>query len=665
MQLKSGTLLKGGEYKIEKVLGQGGFGITYLGEQVSLKRKVAIKEFFMKEYCERSVDTSAVSMGTSGSKELVGKFREKFVKEAQNIAGLNHGNIIKVHDVFEENNTAYYVMEYLDCGSLSDYVAGKGRLSEAESEVFIKQIASALSYIHERKINHLDVKPGNILLDENNNAVLIDFGLSKHYTEDGGQTSSTPVGISRGYAPMEQYKQGGVSKFSPESDIYSLGATLYKMVTGSTPPEADDVNENGLSFPSELVLSERIKQSITFAMQPKRKDRPQSVGEFLAVLESKTPPKEDTYVEVKVKVDPVPEPGPTPTPVPDPNPRGKWIILLILSVILGFGGYYAYEVIEGKKYEAMLIDKHEYLSLIGAGDKLLSEKKYSESINKYEQAQVYEDKYKGSEYTSEFDKDASAKKRAAEETERRYKEREAAAKAEAERLEKEKQEREAAAKAEAERLEKEKKEREAAVKAEAVRLEKERQQPGTAEYNRTHGSINGHDWVDLGLSVKWATSNVGAESPEDYGNYYAWGETSTKSEYTKDNSKTYGKQMNDIGGMSQYDAARANWGGSWRLPTKAECRELVDKCKWTWTTQGGNDGYKVAGPNGNSIFLPAAGLRINSSLISDGGNVYYWSSKPYEGDSDCAYRLDESYSGDQRVSKNYRYFGLSVRPVSE
>ena len=354
MQLKSGTLLQNGKYKIEKVLGQGGFGITYLGEQVSLKRKVAIKEFFMKEYCERSVDTSAVSMGTSGSKELVGKFREKFVKEAQNIAGLNHGNIIKVHDVFEENNTAYYVMEYLDCGSLSDYVAGKGRLSEAESEVFIKQIASALSYIHERKINHLDVKPGNILLDENNNAVLIDFGLSKHYTEDGGQTSSTPVGISRGYAPMEQYKQGGVSKFSPESDIYSLGATLYKMVTGATPPEADDIYENGLSFPGNVRLSERIKQSITFAMQPKRKDRPQSVGEFLMVLDSKTPPKEDTYVEVKV--DPVPEPapvpGPTPTPVPDPNLRGKWIILLILSVILGFGGYYAYEVIEGKKSEA-------------------------------------------------------------------------------------------------------------------------------------------------------------------------------------------------------------------------------------------------------------------------------------------------------------------------
>ena len=118
-QLSAGSTLQGGNYRIEKVLGQGGFGITYEAEQVSLHRKVAIKEFFMKDYCNRDADTSQVSIGTSGSRELVEKFRAKFVKEAQLLAGLDYPNIIKIHDVFEEHGTAYYVMEYLGGGSLS------------------------------------------------------------------------------------------------------------------------------------------------------------------------------------------------------------------------------------------------------------------------------------------------------------------------------------------------------------------------------------------------------------------------------------------------------------------------------------------------------------------------------------------------------------------
>ena len=122
------------------------------------------------------------------------------------------------------------------------------------------------------------------------------------------------------------------------------------------------------------------------------------------------------------------------------------------------------------------------------------------------------------------------------------------------------------------------------------------------------GKINGHEYVDLGLSVKWATCNVGASSPTEYGNYYAWGETTTKSEYTKKNSKTCGISMGDISGNSSYDAARTNWGGSWRLPTKAECQELLDNCKSEWTTVSGVRGRRFTSKkNGRSIFLPAAG----------------------------------------------------------
>ena len=176
--------------------------------------------------------------------------------------------------------------------------------------------------------------------------------------------------------------------------------------------------------------------------------------------------------------------------------------------------------------------------------------------------------------------------------------------------------------------------------------------------------INGHEYVDLGLSVKWATCNVGASSPEDYGDYFAWGETKTKSTYYNDNSVTYRKKFSDIGGQSQYDAARANWGGTWRLPTKAELEELENRCTWKWTTQNGVKGYKVTGPNGNSIFLPAAGYRFGSSLSSAGEYGYYWSSTPSERDSNRAYGLFFN-SSNQYVYWVSRYDGQSVRPVAE
>lgn len=178
--------------------------------------------------------------------------------------------------------------------------------------------------------------------------------------------------------------------------------------------------------------------------------------------------------------------------------------------------------------------------------------------------------------------------------------------------------------------------------------------------------INGHEYVDLGLpsGLKWATCNVGANKPEDYGNYYAWGETGTKSSYGESNSKTYGKQMNDIKGNSQYDAARSNWGGSWRLPTEKELEELANKCTWKWTTQNGVKGYKVTGPNGNSIFLPAEGYRYGSSLFNAGEYGYYWSSTPYESYSGSAYALYFN-SSEHNVNYRHRYYGRSVRPVSE
>ncbi len=191
------------------------------------------------------------------------------------------------------------------------------------------------------------------------------------------------------------------------------------------------------------------------------------------------------------------------------------------------------------------------------------------------------------------------------------------------------------------------------------------QQAAPSAVATTGNAINGHGYVDLGLSVKWAACNVGASSPEDYGNYYAWGETEAKSEYNLVNSKTEGKVIGDISGNPLYDAARANWGGTWRMPTKAEFDELLNKCKWEWTTQGGKKGYRVIGPNGNSIFLPAAGRRSDSSLDYAGINGFYWSSTP-DSSTDIEYGHRISFN---RVCPtmgwNYRLYGFPVRPVSE
>ena len=179
------------------------------------------------------------------------------------------------------------------------------------------------------------------------------------------------------------------------------------------------------------------------------------------------------------------------------------------------------------------------------------------------------------------------------------------------------------------------------------------------------GTIDGHDYVDLGLSIKWATCNVGASSPSDYGNYYAWGETTTKSTYTDENSRTYGKDIGDIAGNANYDAARANWGRSWRMPTNAEMEELINKCTWTWTSQGGHKGYKVTSKtNGNSIFLPAAGWRIGSSLDDAGELGGYWSASPLESGTQYAFYLF-FYSGFHDVGGFHRLIGRSVRPVSD
>ena len=570
MHLRKGTLLKHGDYRIESVLGQGGFGITYLAVQTGLNRKVTIKEFFMSDFCERDPETSHVSLGTSGSRETVERFKAKFIKEAQTIAVLNNPHIIRIHDVFEENGTAYYVMEYHGGGTLAGLVKDGGGLPERQAVHYIRQIADALQYIHNRNMNHLDVKPGNVLLDEKGNAVLIDFGLAKRYDVEGNQTSTTPVGISHGYAPLEQYQQGGVSVFSPATDIYSLGATLYKLITGNTPPNATVVGEDGLpAFPSDVSSS--VVSAIERAMHFRRKDRPQSIAEFLALLDAPTSEKvvpvskfdESTvFPEDEGKGDKTDNNVNTPK-VADNKPviaepeRKKskswlWILIAMLGVGVGLSALF-----------------------MGGGNS-------------------------------------------------------------------------------------------------PVPIVEEEGVPPTENIA-----------VDLGLpsGTLWADRNVGADSPEDYGDYFAWGETEPKSTYDWSSYKWCNgndRELTKYCTKSSYgyngftddkatlemsdDAAYINMGSKWRMPTGSEFEELIDNCTWTWTTRDSVNGYKVVGTNGNSIFFPAAGYYFNRELCDVCTDGYYWSGSlcEYFQNRGSCLEFDSDNFNHHRL---YRGIGCAVRAV--
>ena len=659
MQLTIGTELQGGKYRILEIVGQGGFGITYLAEQTSLGRKVAIKEFFMKELCNRDADTSYVTVPSIGSRELVERFRQKFLKEARSIASLEHKNIVPIIDVFEENGTAYYVMKNIAGGSLADKVKS-GALPESDAVRYIRQVASALEFVHSKRMMHLDVKPANILLDDTDSAVLIDFGLAKQYDDAGTQTSTTPVGISHGYAPMEQYKRGGVGTFSPATDIYSLGATLYKLVTGVTPPEASDVGNEGLPvLPSDISLA--VRGAIEAAMQFRVKDRPQSIEAFLEMIERAASKDESGKSGSSDDCPPVLRgtsvaEGVNESPATD---DGETVVENSADTVISNnsrschperseGSHPAGSVIFRDKPSTTRSDRRE------KSPKSASEESHPTSKEILPPSGRQNDKIVNGRQND----NANSNKRGwswililllllvvggigawlmfagggiSNSTVS-------------------------------------KKDTKEEVKIESTKIELKVDEGKTSaaqdEAQQQQHGISTDQKVDLGLSVYWAGWNVGATSPEYYGDYYAWGETNAKSSYTEDNSSTYGKSMGSIAGNSTYDVARAKWGGSWRMPTKDQFQELLDRCTWTWTTYKGVDGYKVTGPNGNSIFLPAAGWRYGTSLGNEGSLGYYWSATPDESGPDGAYYL--LFIDDDRFTYwNSRYYGCSVRPVSQ
>ena len=282
-------------YTIQRVLGQGGFGITYLVEtdfkmgKLSFTGKFALKEHFIQMLCEREATTNRVRFVQSATKEVQNSMRA-FISEAQRLQrlGIDHRNIVNVDEVFEANGTAYYVMEYLDGGSLANYVKTHGgRLSWEETSELMRPICDAVAMLHDNRVVHYDIKPQNIMVMTDKQGlrpVLIDFGLAKHYDGQGEATSSIAAGgYTPGYAPIEQYT--GLRQFSPASDVYALAATICFCLTGHAPAKADDLDLDALC--DELLslgIDDTVANILLRAMELRAAKRPTNAGALSVAL---------------------------------------------------------------------------------------------------------------------------------------------------------------------------------------------------------------------------------------------------------------------------------------------------------------------------------------------------------------------------------------------
>ena len=368
-------MLRGGTYRVERPLSSGGFGNTYVVTNVNFDETYAMKEFYMKDINLR--DGNTVTVSVPDNKATFDSQRNKFMKEAQRLRKLRNEHIVGVHDLFEENGTTYYIMDFIDGESLGERLKRTGQpLQEAEVRNILSQVVDALDAVHQQGIRHLDLKPANIMIDRQGKALLIDFGASKQMRAGEGLTTTSGLCYTPGYAPIEQIEQS-LDKFGPWTDIYSLGATAYRLLTLKQLPSPMELVEEGsaaLQFPP--TVSPTMQQLVQKMMQPNRKNRPQSVAEVRQLLNGKssvaeetvavpaTPKNEETQVVTppsvpKPKVTPPPPAAPPKNIPPAPKPETRkpapvymepkksrpiWPFIaaaaVFLVLVLGAGGFF-------------------------------------------------------------------------------------------------------------------------------------------------------------------------------------------------------------------------------------------------------------------------------------------------------------------------------------
>jgi len=287
--LPVGSILRS-VYRIDRYLSSGGFGNTYVATNIEFNERYAIKEFFMRGVTQRDDNQTTVSVSNTENRNAFIQQREKFKKEARRIRQLKNEHIISVFDLFEENGTAYYVMDYVDGENLSDRLKRTGHpMTESEVRRILPQILDALKAVHDADLWHLDLKPANIMMDKDSNIKLIDFGASKQLNaQKGGATTSTAISYTNGYAPREQMEQN-YDKFGPWTDLYALGATLYNLLTNRRPPLPTDIdddisNDKHESLPMPASVSDGMKKIVLWLMQTNRNRRPQTVSDLIDKL---------------------------------------------------------------------------------------------------------------------------------------------------------------------------------------------------------------------------------------------------------------------------------------------------------------------------------------------------------------------------------------------
>lgn len=308
--LRRDVVLDAGDvkYRVVDVLGQGGFGITYLvmGEirkgNITTEGRFAIKELFPDQFCSRVGQTVVPH---PDNEEEFHRSKADFIAEARKLhaLGTQNDNIVRVNEVFEANGTAYYVMQFINGQSLAEYVKSRGKLGYREAVTLLEPIIDAVGYLHKSRINHLDIKPANIMLHEGAEGlmpVLIDFGLSMHFKKNGDRTTTKGVhGVSEGYSPLEQY--AGIREFMPSADIYSLMATLLYCLTGERPESAATLRIADVRKVLEKSVPPEALDGICKALNKSYEARTQSVALLKSELGVNTPCQGNDTVVINVE----------------------------------------------------------------------------------------------------------------------------------------------------------------------------------------------------------------------------------------------------------------------------------------------------------------------------------------------------------------------------
>ena len=325
-ELLAETSLCGGKYIIEKKIGAGGFGITYLARHATLERKYAIKEFFLSGYNVRNNETNRISLQGIEEKDF-DKFRQRFIDEARTLATLNNDAVVKVIDIFDENGTSYMVMPFVEGITLQSMVDENGPMEYEMAVNYIVRICDALSYIHSRNILHRDVTPDNIIVTPEQKTVLIDFGSARKFVDNKTQRHTTI--LKQGYAPLEQYS--ATSRKGAYTDLYSLGGVFYFILTGVRPIDATERTMEKMKEPIELnpKIPEQINAVIMKAMEMDSSDRYQSAAEFEEdILSGNTPKKKESSTTPAV------EESPKAIPQGNKKEHKKNYRLVVLAVII-------------------------------------------------------------------------------------------------------------------------------------------------------------------------------------------------------------------------------------------------------------------------------------------------------------------------------------------